>query len=36
MMPNVDPIVRFWIGIAVTFAIAVSGGTFEPHSCNTG
>lgn len=29
MMPNVDPVVRFWVGIAVTFAIAVSGGTLN-------
>lgn len=26
-MPHIDPVVRFWIGIAVTVAIAVSGGT---------
>jgi hypothetical protein len=26
MMPNVDPVVRFWIGILVTTAIGVSSG----------
>jgi len=28
-MPNIDPVVRFWIGIAVTVAIAISGGTLS-------
>jgi len=28
-MPHIDPTVRFWIGIAVTVAIAVSGGTLN-------
>jgi len=26
-MPHVDPTVRFWIGVAVTLAMAVSSGT---------
>lgn len=26
-MPNVDPIVRFWIGVGVTLAIGISSGT---------
>lgn len=26
-MPNIDPIVRFWIGVIVTFAIGVTQGT---------
>ncbi len=26
-MPNVDPVIRFWIGIIVTIAVAVSQGT---------
>ena len=26
-MPHVDPIVRFWIGVAVTIAIGVSSGS---------
>jgi len=28
-MPNIDPVVRFWIGIVVTIAIAVSQGTLS-------
>lgn len=28
-MPNIDPIVRFWIGVAVTTAIAISQGTLS-------
>ena len=26
-MPIVDPVARFWIGVAITFAIAVSNGS---------
>ena len=26
-MPHIDPVVRFWIGVGVTVAIAVSSGT---------
>jgi hypothetical protein len=26
-MPHIDPVVRFWIGVVVTVAIAVSSGT---------
>jgi hypothetical protein len=28
-VPHVDPSVRFWIGVAVTVAIAISGGTLS-------
>jgi hypothetical protein len=28
-MPNFDPTTRFWIGILVTIAIGVSGGTLN-------
>lgn len=28
-MPHIDPVARFWIGIAVTVAIAISGGTLN-------
>ena len=28
-MPNIDPVVRFWIGIAVTVAIAISQGSLH-------
>ena len=26
-MPNVDPTIRFWIGLVVTIAVAISQGT---------
>jgi len=26
MMPHIDPVVRFWIGVAITIAIGISGG----------
>jgi len=28
-MPSVDPVTRFWVGIIVTVAIAISGGTLN-------
>jgi hypothetical protein len=28
-VPNIDPVARFWIGIVVTLAVAISGGTLN-------
>lgn len=28
-MPNIDPVVRFWVGIAVTVAIGISQGALN-------